>query len=369
MKKKVNTLGLVVLTMILASFSLKDGFIVKGHIDGIEDGTWVKLYDLDQGMYIDSAVSKGGNFILKGSVDYPRECWIKCKDEYSIIQMENTEFTFNSPLKEMHQNSKIKGGKEQELQNELSKIQQPNKIIYYSALDSLLNNLYTNEDQKSRLIKTLDETNTIIQNNYISYAKNHPNSYLGVDILYSNRMSIPKDTLKSIYKNLPPELQETRRGKSLKIHLYEELAEKGKPFIDFTVKDIKGNDFSLSSLKGQYIYLSFWSAGCGPCRMENKLLSKSSKELPKGLALVSFSIDKSRKYWDIATEADSITWHNVSDLSGVNGKIKTQYQVQAIPTSFLIDKDGIIIEKFIGYDTEMLERLNKLVDEHEGKKL
>lgn len=369
MKKKVNTLGLLALAMILASFSLKDGFIVKGHIDGIEDGTWVKLYDLDQQIYLDSAVSKGGNFILKGAVDYPRTCWLECKNESSIIQMENTEFTFNSPLKKMRQNSKIQGGKEQELQNELSKMQQPYDILSYSVYDSLVNNRYTNETEKQKLIKTFKEAQSTSQKIYISYGKNHPNSYLGVGILYSNRMRIPKDTLKSIYENLSPEFLETPRIKSLKTYLYEDLAEKGKPFIDFTVKDIKGNDFSLSSLKGQYIYLSFWSASCNPCRMENKLLCKSSKELPKGLALVSFSIDKSRKNWDIATEADSITWHNVSDLAGGNGKIKTQYQVQGIPTSFLIDKDGIIIEKFIGYDTEILERLNKLVDEHEGKKL
>ncbi len=365
MKKIINVFGLLVLTMILASFSFNDGFVIKGHIDGIEDGTWVRLYDLDQQIYIDSAISKNGTFILKGKVEYPTTCWVKCKDEYAIIQVENTELTFNSPIEKMHLNCTIQGGKEQELQNELSKLQQPYDVLYFSAYDSLVNHRYANENEKQRLIKTFNESQSISHDIYISFGKDHPNTYLGMGIIYSNRMRIPKDTLGLIYESLLPEFKETSRAKALKIFLYEDLVEKGKPFIDFKVKDIKGDDFRLSSLKGKYIYLSFWSAGCGPCRMENKLLSKSLKELPKDLVLVSFSTDKNRKDWDIATKSDSIVWYNVSDLAGDNGKIETQYQVQAIPTSFLIDRNGIVIEQFIGFDTDIIKRLNTLIEEKE----
>jgi thiol-disulfide isomerase/thioredoxin len=368
MRQFQKLFGLVILTIILASFKFDNGFIIKGHIDGIEDGTWVKLYDLDQQIYLDSSLSKKGDFILKGKVDYPTTCWVKCKDEYAIIQMENTEMTFNSPLKDMHLNSTIQGGNEQRLQNTLKKLQQPYDILYNSAYDSLMNNKFKSDSEKQRLIKKFNESQSTSKEIYINFGKSHPNSYLGLDIIYMNRKSIPKDSLKFIYENLRPEFKETSRSLALKVFLYGELAQKGKPFIDFNVKTIKGEDFSLSSLKGKYIYLSFWSAGCGPCRMENKLLSQSINELPKDLSLVSFSTDKNAKAWDIATKTDSIVWYNVSDLEGSNGRIKTQYQVQAIPTSFLIDKNGVIIEQFIGFDTDIVKRLRKLIEEKKNER-
>jgi len=52
----------------------------------------------------------------------------------------------------------------------------------------------------------------------------------------------------------------------------------------------------------------------------------------------------------------------VSDLKGGHGRIKTQYNVQAIPVSFLIDKQGIIVEKFIGFEENFLEQLKKMVE-------
>jgi thiol-disulfide isomerase/thioredoxin len=362
MRQFKKSFGFVILTIILTSFKFDNGFIIKGHIDGIEEGTWIKLYDFEQQLYLDSAVSENGNFILKGKVECPTTCWVQCKNEYAIVQVENTEMTFSSPIKDMHLYCAIKGGAEQELGNDLHRLQFPYDKLTYSAYDSLMNIKNLNDNDKQRLIKILNESQDLARNIYINFGKSHPNSYLGLDAIYRNRTTILKDTLKLIYENLTPEFKLTSLAKALNVFLYGELAQKGKPFIDFNVKTIKGEDFSLSLLKGKFVYLSFWSSGCGPCRMENKLLSHSINELPKDLSLVSFSTDRNIKAWDIATKTDSIVWYNVSDLEGSNGKIKTQYQVQAIPSSFLIDKDGIIIEQFMGFDTDIVKRIKSLIE-------
>lgn len=368
MRQFQKLIGLIILTITLASFGFYKGFIIKGHIEGIEDGTWVKLFDLDQQIYLDSACSKNGNFILKGKVEYPTTCWLQCKKEYAIIQVENTEMTFNSPIKKMFLNNTAQGGNEQRLQNELNKLQRPYENLFYGAYDSLENKKYSSDSQKQRLIKLFNESQSTSQEIYVNFGKKHANSYLGLNIIYSNREDIPKDSLKLLYEKLLLKYKETTRSKALKVFLYEELAKKGKQFIDFKTKTIKGEDFSLSSLKGNYIYLSFWSAGCGPCRMENKFLSQNKNELPKDLSLVSFSTDKNFKDWDIATKSDGIDWYNVSDLEGESGRIKTQYQVQAIPTSFLIDKNGVVMEKFIGYDKNILKRIKTLIEEKKNER-
>lgn len=53
-----------------------------------------------------------------------------------------------------------------------------------------------------------------------------------------------------------------------------------------------------------------------------------------------------------ASEQDGISWTTMSDLEGLRGEIALQYSVQTLPVSFLIGKDGIIIEKFTGYSED-----------------
>ncbi|MEQ6117944.1 DUF4369 domain-containing protein [Reichenbachiella sp. MALMAid0571] len=70
----------ILIGVLLAScLEKKEGFTITGHIDGIKDGTWVKLYDIDQQVSLDSAISKNENFILKGMVDHPTLCWVRCE--------------------------------------------------------------------------------------------------------------------------------------------------------------------------------------------------------------------------------------------------------------------------------------------------
>lgn len=157
---------------------------------------------------------------------------------------------------------------------------------------------------------------------------------------------------------------------SLKVYLYDEIAQVGKPFIDFKAKTISGDDFSLSSIKGKYIYLCFWSSNCAPCRMENKFLSQNIDDIPTDLSIVSFSLDKNEKLWKEASKLDSINWQNVIALESEYGMVNNIYDVQAMPTSFLIDSDGIIMEKFKGYNNEggLIDQLKTLIDQKENKR-
>ncbi|MCB0665160.1 MAG: hypothetical protein KDC80_05025, partial [Saprospiraceae bacterium] len=83
--------------------------------------------------------------------------------------------------------------------------------------------------------------------------------------------------------------------------------------------------------------------------------------------VVSFSIDRNNKVWAKASAVDGIVWHNVSDREGGLGRVKTQYQVQAIPTSFLIDQQGRIMEIFTGFDPDV-DLIAEIVNRIEGNK-
>ncbi len=337
------------------------GFIIKGHIDGIENGTKIYLHNVDEQVKIDSAVLQNGNFTLQGFVERPTTCWIECKDQYAIIQVENTEMEFNAPFTNMRLYATAKGGKEQDLQTILTSLQHPFEVIFFNVYDSLTKKYYRDSLHRKTLIQALNHFQDTAQTIYVEFGKRHPDSYIGLDILYRNRQRIGKDTIESLLPQMDESLKATTKGQSLILYAYGALAKKGDKFIDFAVNDINGKPFRLSSLQGNFILLSFWNASCGPCRKENKMLSNDYDRIKNKISIVSFSTDKVKSEWLKASKADNILWANVSDLAGVNGKIKTQYNVQAVPASYLINKEGIITEIFVGLDENFWEVLEKLL--------
>lgn len=107
-----------------------------------------------------------------------------------------------------------------------------------------------------------------------------------------------------------------------------------------------GDTIALSSLKGKYVLLDFWASWCRPCRIENPNLVKSyQKYHEKGFEIYQVSLDKKKEAWVSAIEDDQLAWVHVSDLLFWNSSAAKSYQVQAIPASFLIDKNGKIIAK------------------------
>ncbi|MEL7121905.1 MAG: TlpA disulfide reductase family protein [Bacteroidota bacterium] len=363
MKKALQLIALAI--VFFSCQNKEEGFVIKGEIQGIKDSSLIRLYHIDLQTNIDSTFTKDGKFTLKGIVDEPTTCWLMNGQEYAIVQVENVNMTFESPEKNMFLNSSITGGREQTLQNELKALQMPYDEIYMAAYDSIVNRKYE-EGEESALFERYSGAQTKSHEVYIDFGRENPDSYLGLDILYRNRKAIPKDSLRLIYEGLSDAYKNTSLAKSINIFLTERTVEVGESYIDFEAKDLKGQPFKLSSIEGKNIYLTFWSVGCGPCRMENRFLSKRAQEVPEDLEIVSFSIDKDAAIWKSASEKDEIWWHNVSDLAGGEGRVKTLYNVQAIPASFLIDKKGSVIKRFRGFNTEgnLLEELKTEIAKH-----
>lgn len=108
-----------------------------------------------------------------------------------------------------------------------------------------------------------------------------------------------------------------------------------------------GQSLPLSSLKGKYVLLDFWASWCGPCRAENpNVVEAYNKYKDKGFTIYSVSLDDNKDKWQQAIQADGLSWPNhVSDLKRWESTAARDYGVEAIPTNFLLDKDGKIIAR------------------------
>lgn len=137
-----------------------------------------------------------------------------------------------------------------------------------------------------------------------------------------------------------------------------EKTEIGKPYIDFTLKNIEDKPVSLSSLVGNHelVMVDFWASWCPDCRVENpNIVSVYNDFKDKGLEIISVSLDNDRTAWHRGIKEDNLSWKNhVSELKGWNCTAATDYGVAFIPQNFLIDKNGIIVAKNLnGNDLRM----------------
>lgn len=127
---------------------------------------------------------------------------------------------------------------------------------------------------------------------------------------------------------------------------------------DITMKDPAGNDRSLYDLRGKVVLLDFWASWCGPCRRANPAVVQVYQEFKdKGFDVFSVSLDNKQEAWIQAIQKDQLTWPNhVSQLKGWQSEICRDYAIRAVPTTYLIDKEG----KILGINLEPQELSVKL---------
>jgi peroxiredoxin len=114
---------------------------------------------------------------------------------------------------------------------------------------------------------------------------------------------------------------------------------------DFTLQNSAGETVRLSDLRGKPVVINFWGTWCGPCVREMPSLQSYQEKYPD---FVLLGVDEEEKAEEVVkfTEKMKVTYQILIDENGV---VADQYKVMIMPTTYFIDKEGVIRARHFGY--------------------
>ncbi len=146
--------------------------------------------------------------------------------------------------------------------------------------------------------------------------------------------------VKALYDNAVQLLRQQKVSQ-----MQQMISESGINSPDIELPDANNQKITLSSLRGKVALVHFWAAEDAGSRVLNPLLVDAyEKYHSKGFEIYQVNLGTSRTEWLNAIKEDQLTWINVGDLNG-SVKARMSYNVQTIPSNYLLDKDGSIVSK------------------------
>ena len=221
---------------------------------------------------------------------------------------------------------------------------------------------YTNQFKSDSITKLYKASEEKLLQFPIDYINANTDRYYSLYVI-EQEMRKNNNNLEALidaFKNLNSDIKTSPKGLKTKFDLDNLLAiskknkqlKIGKVAPNFEGTTPANNKISLNDIKGKVTIIDFWAAWCAPCRRENpNVVNIYNQYHDQGLEIISVSLDGTRtqknpkQAWIDAIEKDKLTWTHVSSLQYFNDPIAKLYNITAIPTTYILDKDGIIVAK------------------------
>ena len=357
MKKLIYRIFSLSFLLFLSSCVSSDNqFELIGNAD-VSDGTMIYVLQADQNNqpYIKDSTSVVSNsFKFKGVSSTPQISYIQVEgvNGYVLAILENGDIKADI-FKDSISKSRVYGTKSND------------DFIKYKAetkyLVDTMNNI--SSDAQSAIMNGDVVTAMELEKEYNSkerevmlyewdFIVDNLDSYMSALLLevFMIENKVNKDSIIDVYESFSNRIKVSDVGKNIAdlLSQFEDPIEVGEIAPDFTAPSIDGPDITLSNvlLDNKVTLLDFWAAWCRPCRIENPNLVRLHKKYKDaGFDIIGVSLDRTREQWEQAVIDDNLPWTQVSNLNFWNDPVARRYSIRAIPQSYLLNKDGLVMGK------------------------
>lgn len=310
---------------------------------------------------------KKGKFTIQNNDSKMRLviCKVKCNDEEKRLSM------YLVP----GENGTVKGNTEkcvwdgtafykeyQELENLTDPIQEKMYEVgysYHSQVDA-----GANADSLQKIIDPIyDGLKEQLNKAKMDFITSHPNSGAGVTVLMGFKEAEKAlETMSTVaadskYSYFIDFVKASIEREKIREEARKKVAD-GKMAPDFTLKDINGNDLSLSSLRGKYLILDFWGSWCIWCIKGFPELKKYYEKYQDRLEVLGVDCSDTEEKWKAAVEKHELKWKHVYNPN--DSKVPEMYAITGFPTKIIIDPEGKIVKTVVGEDPDFYKFLDEL---------
>ncbi len=183
---------------------------------------------------------------------------------------------------------------------------------------------------------------------------------VGAYVLYRYVRIEDHHKLDSLYKLFDTSLQATAYLKNIKNKIKAlSILKTGQGVPVFIATGSNGKIISLLDLRGKYVVLDFWGSWCPPCIGGFPKMKEYYKKFSNKVEFVGVSCRDKETEWRNAIKKNDLSWLHILNANGAND-LAVMYNVEAYPTKLLIDKDGKLIQIFIGESNLFYQKLDSL---------
>ncbi|MGA1977365.1 MAG: TlpA disulfide reductase family protein [Bacteroidales bacterium] len=368
MKKTLSLLSIILI--LFTSCKRKESFLIRGSTrDGHHKYVYLSRIDISSVVPIDSAIiGMKGNFFFRVKAKEPDfyQLGYSSADFITLLANPGEKISIVLNGSKTFNNYSVTGSEGSSLI----------RIIDYKLIDTKnkldsLSSLYQIESGKPGF----ETKKQLLEQEYRDIVKEQRKFNIGFILRNTKSLSI----IKAIYQRIndqtyvlydPHDLQylkiaadslkryypESRHTKSLisdfekKLNQFygNQLKQLARTLpeakLDPYLKDLYGKRIALSSLKGKYVLLSFWSSDSRDCIVENLQFKEYYRMFhSKGFEIYQINLDTSESAWRTAVKFDELPWINTREDDPDNPKNARLFNVRLLPSNFLFDQKGNII--------------------------
>ncbi|MEL4308355.1 TlpA disulfide reductase family protein [Joostella sp. CR20] len=352
--KKIGSILLLLVALVACNKTEKDTYNVTVSVDGVEDGQHVYLQKPVDGQrpeIIDTLEVMQGKFEFSGKAESPQLHYLLFEGVRGVLPIILEEGNINvTAYKDSLNFSKIAGSPSND---DFTAFIQGSKNIRDKMSEIQKKGMEAQQANDTVTMNTLRETFVEVQDEARNYENefvaNHKDSYISLLVIQQMLRAKTKtsEEIGELFNGLTEDVKNTDLGNTIATELKKlNKFSIGAAAPDFSGPTPEGETVSLKESLGKVTILDFWAAWCKPCRAENPNLVKLYADYhEKGLNVVGVSLDRKAEDWKKAIEEDNLPWTHISNLKFWQDPIAQEYNIRAIPATFILDENGNIIAK------------------------